>query len=170
VPSPRSGRQRKAWGGAQRNPRNAQLKQYSKFAKRPTEEVLRAFCNRRSYRPLRGLNVCLFFFSWGFATLHPRLYAVGRAAGWGSRTLKNKKQFSVQTLAFPKRQTKRLNSELLELTRNCSKVGHSVGCSPPSMLLATDRKAWAISTVSTLLRRKRTSTVKSFLGDTYLKV
>src|SRR5882724_5974347 len=33
--SPRSGRQHKAWGGAQRNPRNRPLKKYLESAKRP---------------------------------------------------------------------------------------------------------------------------------------
>jgi len=37
--------------------------------------------NRDLYRPLRGLCTLLGWWSWGFAALHPRLYALARSAG-----------------------------------------------------------------------------------------
>src|SRR6185436_8648135 len=74
-PSPRSGRQRKAWGGAQRNPRNRSLNDHSPRSGRqhPHHGTL---C-----RPAPRAGIDFGSPTWGSAALHPRLYAVARSAG-----------------------------------------------------------------------------------------
>src|SRR6185369_207516 len=79
-PSPRSGRQHKAWGGArlcERNPRIA-VKNATEPAKRATAHYYHALSPASRAQWLWGLR------SWGYArkaSLHPRLYAHARFAG-----------------------------------------------------------------------------------------
>ena len=78
VLSPRSGRWRKAWGGAKRNPRIIGVKERAREARHPfivsSSQVLRCRTLRAlgsSYRRLPGVPL----------RSHPRLYAFTRYAG-----------------------------------------------------------------------------------------
>jgi len=91
LTSPRSGRQHKAWGGAQRNPRRA-CKKFGKV--READDSVGMMSNdaipdtiaRRKEHHAKisasaGFANPFITLSWGCATLHPRLYAVARFAG-----------------------------------------------------------------------------------------
>src|SRR5688500_10888625 len=82
VLSPRSGRWHKAWGGAERNPRTDSAPYL--HSPRSGRQRLRAQDTvdmiRLSAAP-RALNN-FDNGSWGSAPLRPRLYAIGRFAGW----------------------------------------------------------------------------------------
>ena len=88
--SPRSGRKHKAWGGAQRNPR---VQEYIEIepVKRATagseriskKQFFIVITSEASAAHFVGsIPKFLFVRSWGSASLHPRLYAGTRFAGW----------------------------------------------------------------------------------------
>jgi len=85
--SPRSGRRHRAWGGAQRNPRTVVENIRSPRSGRQSNYHVRCFRSRDLYRLLRRLCGFLCWRSWGFAALHPRLYADTRSAGWTTLSL-----------------------------------------------------------------------------------
>ena len=84
-PSPARGswRKHKAWGGAQRNPRNLARENCEArgAAERPMFRL--AFPSLPLSAAPRALKVLIYRGSWGFAALLPRLYAVARYRGLG---------------------------------------------------------------------------------------
>ena len=71
-----SGRQHKAWGGAQRNPRNCRPKDRSPRSGRQTEITINTVARSAGWHGFGLLT-------WGSAALHPRLYAFARYRGLG---------------------------------------------------------------------------------------
>src|SRR5213078_4825403 len=91
--SPRSGRQHKAWGGAQRNPRTRGLKPTARAAGDSP-------ASRQTPSPASRANVIFGPLTWGSAALHPWLYAGGHFAGWTERYLFSTSiQFRVRSIA-----------------------------------------------------------------------
>ena len=79
--SPRSGRRHKAQGEAQRTPGSSR-----KQSKEPAERPIAGEISNTIINPLSAASRALIVFqraSWGFAALHPRLYAIARSAGLG---------------------------------------------------------------------------------------
>ena len=78
--SPRSGCKHKAWGGAKRNPRMMTGKKTER-AKRVIAQTLQ-FTHDKALSPTsRALPSYFNYLSWGFASLHPRLYAIAALRG-----------------------------------------------------------------------------------------
>src|SRR6267378_5988145 len=77
--NPGSGREHKAWRGAERNPRTTIVKTPER-AKRAIAQTLR-FTRHKRLSPTSWALPFLLEQSWGFAPLHPRLYAIAALRG-----------------------------------------------------------------------------------------
>jgi hypothetical protein len=89
--NPRSGWRHKAWGGAQRNPRISNTKKLTESAERPKEVATSSSSIVTIQLPTapRALNISPRA-PWGFAALHPRLYATAALCG-----LREKERYQV---------------------------------------------------------------------------
>src|SRR6185436_9277315 len=97
-------RQRKAWGGAERNPRLATFMKFER-AKRAIAQTPQVPDDESAITHSAG-SALIFQRSWGSASLHPRagspaehlgwgarLYAITRSAGYGQNTFRLNQSF-----------------------------------------------------------------------------
>src|SRR6185436_15741641 len=77
-------RQRKAWGGAERNPRLATFMKFER-AKRAIAQTPQVPDDESAIAHSAG-SALILQRSWGCASLHPRLYAITRSAGYGQNS------------------------------------------------------------------------------------